>query len=204
MTRPATTPRPAKRGRDLVVMIVGATVAPGPDLTEMLARRGARLVVLDRDGRALEQLAGRCGGRIEPLALPQDPQQTMTLLRSAWGHEPLDLVVNLAPLAASPDTGSQITALSYLVRATARGLVAARGCLVTVMARPEDALDLQATGLCAALAATSTALGQALGARGVRVHSISVPAKAPQQAVSLLSHLAHHRLDDIPATAFSL
>lgn len=190
--------------RDRVVLILGATAAPGPALASALAHRGARLVVVDHNGPALTQLARQCGGRIEPLVLPDDETQTMRMLGEVWAGEPLDMVVNLSPLMPDPAIDEQIACLSRLVHSTARGLRAGKGCFVSVLARPADPLRLQATALHAGLEAASSALGHALARGGVRVHSLSVPRAAPERAKSLLIHLAQHRLDDLPATAFAL
>jgi hypothetical protein len=128
----------------------------------------------------------------------------MQLLSTVWGDVPLDMALNLSPLQGQADISVEVARLSRLVRSTARGLQAGQGCLVTVMARPDDPLRLLATGLCAALEAASAALATALAQRAIRVHSVSVPETGAARATALLTQLSSHRLDDIPGSPFAL
>jgi NAD(P)-dependent dehydrogenase (short-subunit alcohol dehydrogenase family) len=168
--------------RQTILVVAGAT-GPGGQMAVHLARGGARVILADRKLDALHAIASRDPDRIEALPLQDGSDDAVCLLQEAWGHEPLNAVINLAPLSQADDISAQIALLRSLMRTTMRGLVAGQGAFITLVRRPRDPLALTAVGMCAALSEASAALGREVARQSVRVHTLTVPPKHAGRAV---------------------
>lgn len=89
------------RFKDKVVVIAGAEHPLGASLCERLATFGATVVAIGWTDTALLEIARRSPSRIEPLALSHGRRDVLTLLREAWGDEPLHVYVDLMPICDS-------------------------------------------------------------------------------------------------------
>lgn len=187
-----------------VVLILGACQQPGAAIARALAKSGARVILIDGDSKALTKIAASDPDNIETLTLPKLQSDMTHLLRDAWGAEPLDMVVNLMPLAFPDAIAEQMRTLSAIFRATARGLVAARGSIVSLVSQPKAPLALVGQGRLAALQAGSGALGQAVAKHGVRTHVISVPDNRRSVAVECLQHLITPAAKPMASTTIEL
>ncbi|MGJ8546729.1 MAG: hypothetical protein ACSHWZ_14890 [Sulfitobacter sp.] len=176
--------------REPRILIVGACQEPGRELALALAKRGARVVAFGANGPALQALAQPCAGRIEPLAMAALDGAAFERLGAAWGAAPLDVAINLTPLSAPRDVNGALKKLGHILRATARGLIAGQGALITLTSSPKDPLDLQAAAMSGALHAAQTRAGQVLLARGLRLHLVSAPDDALHSAIPALRFLA--------------
>lgn len=154
--------------------------------------------------QCLAQIAELAPEQIEPLFVKGGQVEALRLLRDAWGGEPLDLVVNLMPLAYPQHITEQMRGLSSIMRTFGRGLIAGKGALISIAARPRDPLALVEQGMCAALDAAGTALSDAMAINTLRVHTVTVPKNAPQVAVGTLLMLADEKARPIKSARFDL
>ncbi|MFC6583992.1 hypothetical protein [Sulfitobacter aestuariivivens] len=161
-------------------------------------------MAIDSRTDRLARLAVAHPERIEPLVIADGETDKLSLLKDAWADEPITLVVNLMPLSRPVDISAQMRALSMVLRTTLRGLVAGKGTLATVVARPGDPLALNAQGLCGAVARAGEAVAAEVHAKGVRVHTLSVPAAHPGAALGMLIHLGSGTAQNLKSTTFHL
>lgn len=172
------------------VLVVDACTGPGPALASGLAVRGARVVALGTDASGLRNLAGTCPGRIEPLAMTRLDKNSFARLGTAWGGAPLQVVINLMPLAVPRDVNGACAQLARLFKATARGLIAGQGALINVVSIPADPLDLPATAMAGAFTTVHDALNATFKPRGLRAHLVILTANTPTAAPEALRFLA--------------
>ncbi len=152
----------------------------------------------------LAEIAAQAPDRIEPLFIKGGQVEALRLLRDAWGAEPLDLVINLMPLAYPHHITEQMRGLSMIMRTFGRGLIAGKGALVSLAAKPRDPLSLVEQGMCAALTAAGQNLGDALAINTLRVHTVLVPGPSPECAVDTLLFLSRDTSRRIKSTTFDL
>lgn len=162
------------------------------------------MILIDGNSTSLTQIAALDADQIETLTIPDFQSDMTDLLKDAWGDEPLSMVVNLMPLAFPVAITAQMRTLAAILRTTARGLVAANGSIVSVVARPRAPLDLVGQGRIASMSAGSKALGEAMNKHGVRAHVLSVPNNKRSLAISCLLKLHDPTTPDIASTTFNL
>ncbi len=189
---------------DRTFLILSACQPPGPQIAGAFAATGARVIVMGGDAKGLAQIAVQDPDQIETLFVQGGQIEALRLLGKAWGNEPLDLVVNLMPLAYPRHISEQMRAISLIMQAFGRGLMAGRGALVSLAARPSDPLALVEQGMAAALGAGGTALGDALAAKAIRVHTVLVPKTQPELALDSLLFLASNQSQHVKSNTFDL
>jgi hypothetical protein len=163
-----------------------------------------RVILIDGDGKALTRIAAADPDQIETLTIPEFKSDITSQLRDAWGSEPLSMVVNLMPLAYPGAINNQMRSLAAILRTTARGLAAAKGRIISVVARPDTPLALVGLGRVAAVKAGSAALGEAMAGHAVRAHVITVPHDGRDLAVDCLLHLSTPEAQPIASTSIDL
>lgn len=187
-----------------VVLILAACQRPGASIARAFAKAGMRVILIDGDSKGLTKIASIDPDQIETLTLPKFQSDMTHLLRDAWGAEPLDMVVNLMPLAFPDAIAEQMRTLTAILRTTVRGLVAAKGSIVSVVPGPSAPLALVGQGRLAALQAGSAAVGKIVAKHGVRAHVVSVPSNKRKVAVGCLMHLATPAARPLASSAFDL
>jgi len=175
---------------DKTIVVLSALAPPGPQFVMECVRRGARVIVFDRDKIGLSILSAKSPAEIEPMAYTGSGRDTFDLMSEVWGDEHVHMLLNLAPLDPDLDVSTQMRVLSGLLRALMRGLIAAQGSVVSVVARPADPLALVPLARCAATVAAGEALQEALSDHHVRVHTLTVDQKEPLQALDAIRVMA--------------
>lgn len=186
------------------ILVLSACQTPGAEIAQAFAETGAHVIVMGGDAQGLGQIAAASPERIEPLFVKGGQVEALRVLADAWGAEPIDLVVNLMPLAYPHHITEQMRGLSMIMRTFGHGLVAGKGSLVSVVARPDDPLALVEQGLCGALGAAGAALGDAVASKSMRVHTVTVPKQTPERAVDTLLFLVGAQARRIKSTTFDL
>lgn len=187
-----------------VIVIIGACQPLGQTAAVALAEKGARVVVIDRDPRALDMICEQNPDWIEALAVEDIEAQLAPLLQEAWRAQSIDLVINLMPLAQPRDISAQMRMLNAILRTTLRGLVAGQGSLVSIVAHPADPLALVAQGMRAAVEAASVALAAEVVAKNVDVRCISLSRSDASQTLQTLTCLAGRASRTLHSTTFDL
>ena len=155
------------KGRRIIVL--GACCGFGRSLTRALSASGAQVVAADEDAAALSQISGAV-----PLVLKGTPEAGLRRIGKAWGEARLDAVLNLMPLRHPLSIDLNITVLRGLVQGFMPALSAHQGQVVTVAARPDQALDVAAGAMVPALASAQAAFAHALRRDGLMLNMISV------------------------------
>jgi 23S rRNA U2552 (ribose-2'-O)-methylase RlmE/FtsJ len=175
------------------VLVLAACRSPGPQAIHRLAQQRARIVAIDRDPGGLLRMAKADADRIETITADCSNVATLRHFRDAWGKQPLDVLLDLSPLVTGRDLDGQIRALIALYKATGRGLIAARGAMITLVGRPVDRLDIEGHARVGALCAAQAQWAAECARFGVRVHTLIVPQDAPCTALSTTLFLAATR-----------
>jgi short-subunit dehydrogenase len=81
--------------RNTRVLITGASRGLGRSIAEVMARRGAQVALVARDGAALDVLAKELGGKAYPTDL-MDPEAVEALLDRVEADGPVDVLINNA------------------------------------------------------------------------------------------------------------
>lgn len=177
---------------DRVYVVTGAAVGAGRACAEQLAAEGARLVLGgDDDEAALAAVASSLGGSDRALALSGDLAEagieTCLVAAAIARYGRLDgalVAVAAPPPGAAVDAGdgdwrvgfeSHVLGPLRVCRAVARNVSEEGGSLVLLLsASAREAAEGSGLGaaLRSALANTSRALAQELGARAIRVNSV--------------------------------
>lgn len=164
-TRPK--PKGILKGHRIVVL--GACCGFGRGMARALVASGAQVVAADSNAEGLKQLSGAV-----PLTLKGTPEDALRRVGRAWGEARLDAVLNLMPLRHPDQIDLNIAALQGIVQGFMPALSARGGQIVTVVARPEQALDLGAGAMAPALVSAQSALAHALRRDGITLNLINV------------------------------
>jgi NAD(P)-dependent dehydrogenase (short-subunit alcohol dehydrogenase family) len=89
------------RFKDRITVIAGAEHPLGAALARCLAGFGALVIAVGRDDAALRDLARDRPDRIEPLALRPGRRDVLSILREAWGGQPIDLYMDFMALCGA-------------------------------------------------------------------------------------------------------
>jgi hypothetical protein len=185
-TETQTTKKPVRILQGKRIMVLGACCGFGRSMARALAASGAQVVVADSDAENLGQIDG-----VVPITLKGAPDEALRRIGRAWGEARLDAVLNLMPLR-HPDTIDQnIAVLQGIVQGFMPALGARDGQIVSVVARPEQPLDVAAGAMVPALLSAQAAFAHALRRDGIRLNLINVGENAVRPArtavVGLLS-----------------
>ena len=187
-----------------MIIIFGACQPLGHAAAIAFADKGARVVLIDDDPKALDAICAQNPDWIEALAIEDIEGQMVAMLKEAWGNERIDLVINLMPMAKPRDISAQMRILTAILRTTLRGLVAGQGSVISVAAQPTDPLAFVAHGMVAALGAASEALASALSKKNVAVHCVNVPRSRSGQALDTLMFLGSPAGRAVQTTTFNV
>ncbi|WP_425100621.1 hypothetical protein [Tropicibacter sp. S64] len=89
------------RFKDKVAIVAGGELPLAQSLVRRLAEFGATVVALGDDAEILWRLARQYPGAVQTLTLGRGWREVLRLLQEAWAEEPIDLYIDLLPLAES-------------------------------------------------------------------------------------------------------
>lgn len=159
------------------ILVLGACCSFGRSMARALGASGAQVVVADSDPDSLKQIVGAV-----PLVLKGAPEDALRRVGRAWGEARLDAVLNLMPLRHPEKIDFNIAMLQGIVQGFMPALGARDGQIVSVVARPDQALDVASGAMAPAMLSAQTALAHALRRDGIRLNLISVGENAVRPA----------------------
>lgn len=151
------------------VIVLGACCSFGRSTARALMACGAQVVAADSSADGLKHM-----GAAVPLRLKGEPEEALRRVGRAWGEARLDAVVNLMPLRHPDKIDLNIAALQGIVQAFMPALSAREGQIVTVVARPEQALEVGAGAMAPALGSAQAAFAHALRRDGLTLNMVNV------------------------------
>ncbi len=151
------------------IIILGAACGFGRSMARALREAGAQVVAIDADTEALKMLQGAV-----PLPLKGAPKDALRRIGRAWGEARLDAVLNLMPLRKPADINLNIETVQGIVQGFMPALSAREGQIVTVVARPDQALDVAMGAMAPALASAQGAFAGALSRDGLSLNLVNV------------------------------
>lgn len=151
------------------IMVLGACCSFGRSMVRALVASGAQVVAVDANADGLKQLAGAV-----PLTLKGTPEEGLRRVGRAWGEARLDAVLNLMPLRHPSAVDLNIAALQGIVQGFMPALSAREGQIVTVVVRPDQALDVGAGAMGPALVSAQSAFAHALRRDGLTLNIVNV------------------------------
>lgn len=151
------------------VLVLGACCGFGRGMVRALGAAGAQVIAADSSAEALKEVSGAV-----PLTLNGTPEQALRRVGRAWGDARLDAVLNLMPLRHPAALDMNIEALQGIVQGFMPALSLREGQIVTVVARPEQALDVGAGAMEPALASAQSAFAHALRRDGLSLNMITL------------------------------
>jgi NAD(P)-dependent dehydrogenase (short-subunit alcohol dehydrogenase family) len=181
------------------IIVLGACCAFGRSIVRALAASGAQVVAADTDADGLAQITGAV-----PLTLKGTPEEALRRVGRAWGEARLDGVLNLMPLRHPDKLDLNIAVLQGIVQGFMPALSARDGQIVTVVARPEQSLDVAAGAMAPALVSAQAAYAHALRRDGLRLNLINVGAGAVAPARSAVVGLLAKTMGPLTGTELRL
>lgn len=151
------------------IMVLGACCGFGRSMTRALAGSGAQVVAADTNAEALKQIVGAV-----PLQLKGVPTDALRRIGRAWGEARLDAVLNLMPLRHPDQIDLNVATLQSIVQGFMPALSTHEGQIVTVVARPDQPLDVAAGAVAPALVSAQAALAHALRRDGLTLNLVNV------------------------------
>lgn len=197
------TPKKTTRTNGLLkgqrIMVLGACCGFGRGMARALVASGAQIVAADANGEGLAQINGAV-----PLLLKGTPEEALRRVGRAWGEARLDAMLNLMPLRHPDQIDMNIAALQGIVQGFMPALSAREGQILTVVSRPEQALDVKAGAMAPALVSAQTALAHALKRDGITLNLISVGEGAMTPARTAVVGLLAKSLGQLSGTELRL
>lgn len=181
------------------IMVLGACCGFGRGIVRALIASGAQIVAADANAEGLKQMTGAV-----PLALKGTPEEALRRVGRAWGEARLDAVLNLMPLRHPDRIDTNIATLQGIVQGFMPALSAREGQIVTVVARPEQALDVGAGAMAPALLSAQSALAHALKRDGISLNLINVSEGAVTPARTAVVGLLAKSLGKLTGTELRL
>ena len=180
VTQGVQAPAPVLRGQRIIVL--GACCGFGRKVIRALDREGAQVVAADTDAEALARMQGAV-----PLTLRGELEPDLRRVGRAWGEARLDAVLNLMPLRHPARIDLNIAVLQGIVQGFMPALCAREGQILTVVSRPEQALDVGAGAMAPALLSVQAAFANALRHDGMSLNTITLKSgpAAPARAATL-------------------
>lgn len=185
------------RGQRIIVL--GACCGFGRGMVRALSASGAQVVVADTNQEALAQMSGAV-----PLRLRGQADLALRRVGRAWGEARLDAVLNLMPLRRPGEVDKNIAILQGAVQGFMPALTASHGQIVTVVARPEQALDLAAGAMAPAMVSAQGALAHTLRRDGLTLNLISVGERGVKPARTAIIGLLAKSLGSITGVELRL
>ncbi len=181
------------------IIVLGACCGFGRGMTRALIASGAQIVAADSNAESLKQLTGAV-----PLTLRGTPEQALRRVGRVWGEARLDAVLNLMPLRHPDQLDMNIAALQGIVQGFMPALSARDGQIVTVVARPEQPLEVAAGAMAPALLSAQSALSHALRRDGLTLNLINVGEGAVTPARKAVVGLLTKSLGQLTGTELRL
>jgi NAD(P)-dependent dehydrogenase (short-subunit alcohol dehydrogenase family) len=194
-----TTKRPAGVLQGRRIMVLGACCGFGRSIVRALGASGAQVVAVDTNAEALKQLSGAV-----PMALKGAPEDALRRVGRAWGETRLDGVLNLMPLRHPDKIDLNIAVLQGIVQGFMPALSAREGQIVTVVARPDQALDVATGAMAPALVSVQGALADALRRDGLALNLINVGEGAVKPARTAVVALLARSLGSLTGSELRL
>ncbi len=151
------------------IMVIGACCGFGRTISRALNSSGAQVVAIDENAGGLQQLSNAI-----PLTLKGRPEEGLRRIGRAWGEARLDGVLNLMPLRHPDKIDQNVAVLQAIVQGLMPALSAREGQIVTVVARPDQALDVATGAMAPAMVSAQGALAHALQRDGLSLNLINV------------------------------
>jgi len=151
------------------VLVLGACCGFGRAMVRTLNAASARVIAADSNADALKLMSGAM-----PLPLRGEADVALRRVGRQWGTARLDAVLNLMPLRHPEKIDLNIAVLQGVVQGFLPSLTVQQGQIVSIVARPEQALDLGAGAMAPALASAQSALAHMLRRDGLMLNMISV------------------------------
>ncbi|MCZ0810872.1 MAG: hypothetical protein ACQEVT_06630 [Pseudomonadota bacterium] len=167
---------PGREFSGQTVLIAAAGCEQGVALGHAFCAAGARVVLVDRDEARIIEIATLARDQIEPLALDPLRPDLCRRLGEIWADEPLAALIHLQPLRHPERIGATIGAIPALTRDLAGALRAGQGSVLTLFAAPNALAGVDRQLFDQALSALPGTLQGKLGARGIRVNALRLPA----------------------------
>lgn len=194
-----TRPKPKGILKGQRIIVLGACCGFGRGMARALIASGAQVIAADANADGLKQLSGAV-----PLTLKGTPEEALRRVGRAWGEARLDGVLNLMPLRHPDQIDLNIAALQGVVQGFMPALSARGGQIVTVVARPEQALDVGAGAMAPALLSAQSALAHALRRDGITLNLINVSEGAVTPARTAVIGLLAKSLGQLTGTELRL
>lgn len=181
------------------IMVLGACCGFGRSMVRALVASGAQVVAVDANADGLKQLTGAV-----PLTLKGTPEEGLRRVGRAWGEARLDAVLNLMPLRHPSAVDLNIAALQGIVQGFMPALSAREGQIVTVVARPDQPLDVGAGAMGPALLSAQSAFAHALRRDGLTLNIVNVGEGAVKPAHKVVVGLLAKSLGAITGSELRL
>lgn len=178
-TRATSVPKGLQGLQGQRIIILGACCGFGRNLCRTLDGAGAQVIAVDEDARALARIEAGM-----PLALKGAPEAALRRIGKSWGETRLDAVLNLMPLRHPHALDLNITVLQGIVQGFMPALSAREGQIITVVARPDQPLDVSSGAMAPALLSAQQAYAHALRRDGLSLNQINVSETAVAPARS--------------------
>lgn len=181
------------------ILVLGACCGFGRGMARALTASGAQVIAADANAEGLKQLTGAV-----PLTLKGAPEEALRRVGRAWGEARLDALLNLMPLRHPNQIDMNIAALQGIVQGFMPALSTRDGQIVTVVARPEQPLDIGAGAMAPALVSAQAALAHALRRDGLALNLINVSEGAVTPARTAVVGLLAKSLGQLTGTELRL
>ncbi|MEP1768448.1 MAG: hypothetical protein ABJJ53_17635 [Sulfitobacter sp.] len=151
------------------ILVLGACCGFGRGMVRALNAASAKVIAADSNTDALKLMSG-----VVPLALRGEADMALRRVGRQWGSARLDAVLNLMPLRRPELIDLNIAVLQGAVQGFMPSLIPQGGQILTVVARPDQPLELGAGAMAPALLSAQNALAQTLKRDGLLLNMISV------------------------------
>jgi NAD(P)-dependent dehydrogenase (short-subunit alcohol dehydrogenase family) len=181
------------------VLVLGAASGFGRTTVRALYGAGAQVVAADSNAGGLVRITGAV-----PLTLRGAAPDALRRAGRAWGEARLDAVLNLMPLRHPVEIDLNIAVLQSTVQGFMPALCARQGQILTVVARPEQPLDLAAGAMGPALAHAQSMLADALRRDGLTLNLVRFGADGSESARAAISGLLSGALGPVTGAELCL
>lgn len=196
-TEQTNAPNAVLKGQRIIVL--GACSGFGRSISRALVSGGAQVVAADANAEAVKQIKGAV-----PLVLKGTPAEALRRVGRAWGEARLDAVLNLMPLRHPDQLDLNVAALQGIVQGFMPALSAREGQIVTVVSRPEQALDVGAGAMAPAMLSAQSALAHTLRRDGITLNLVNVGEGTVTPARAAVIGLLSGALGKLTATELRL
>ncbi|KEJ89664.1 hypothetical protein [Sulfitobacter donghicola] len=151
------------------ILVLGACCGFGRSISRALGASGAQVVASDTNAKGLNTLKA-----VVPLPLKGEPKDALRRIGRAWGETRLDAVLNLMPLRHPEQIDLNLAVLQSLVQGFMPALSARDGQIISVVARPDQALEVASGAMAPALSSAQAAFADTLKRDGLSLNMVTV------------------------------